>query len=315
MFRVNKKQKVVEIGNVKIGGKGENPVVLVGTMFYTGHKIVEKRKEGKFDRKKAENLINMQEAFSDETGIPSMLDIVALSEQEFIKYIDFVSEVTDVPFMIDAWKIPPKIGAARYVKEVGLEDRVIYNSLSPWSEDMEREVSELREIGLKHGLTVAYNMADPTAEGRISLLKDTLLPALEKAGFENILIDTSVLNTPAIAFSLIACRKIKEEFGHPVGCAPSNGTDMWKTPREKWGSLGFAAADSSAHAITALLWNDFILYGAIENAKWVFPAVATANAILATFIYDETKSLPEGNHPLSKLFPEFAEELKGKNKV
>ena len=46
MFRVNKKQRVVEIGNVKIGGKGENPVVLVGTLFYTCHKIVEKRKEG-----------------------------------------------------------------------------------------------------------------------------------------------------------------------------------------------------------------------------------------------------------------------------
>ncbi len=302
--------KVVEIGGIKIGGKGENPVVLVGTMFYTGHKIVEKRKEGKFDKKRAEELINMQETLSEETGIPSMLDIVALSEEEFRKYIDFVAEVTEMPFMIDAWKIPPKIGAAKYVKEIGLEDRVVYNSLSPWSEDLEKEVNELKEIGLKHGLTVAYNMNDPSVEGRIKILKETLLPALEKAGFENILIDTSVLNTPSIALSLLACKKIKEEFGHPVGCAPSNGTDVWKYPREKWGKLGFAAVDSAAHAITALLWNDFILYGAIENAKWVFPAVATANSILATFIYDEVGELPKGEHPLNKLFPEFVEQLR-----
>jgi tetrahydromethanopterin S-methyltransferase subunit H len=311
LFRIEKPQKVVEIGGIKVGGRGENPVVLVGTIFYTGHKIVEKRKEGKFNREKAESLINMQETFSDETGIPSMLDVVALSEEEFRKYIDFISEVTDMPFMIDAWKIPPKIGAAKYVKEIGLEDRVIYNSLSPWSEDLEKEVSELRNIGLKHGLTVAYNMSDPTVEGRITLLKDLLLPALEKAGFENILIDTSVLNTPAIALSVMACRKIKEEFGLPVGCAPSNGTDIWKYPREQWGKTGFAAVDSAAHAITALMWNDFILYGAIENAKWVFPAVATANSILATFIYEESGELPEDGHPLNKLFPEFVQQLRG----
>ncbi len=311
MFKLEKPQKIVDISGVKIGGSGENPVVLVGTMFYTGHKIVEKRKEGRFDRKRAEELINMQESLSDETGLPSMLDIVALSGNEFRNYIDFIAEVTDMPFMIDAWKIPPKIEAARYVKEVGLEDRVVYNSLSPWSEDLEREISELKEIGLKHGLTVAFNMNDPTVEGRIKLLNELLLPSLEKAGFENILIDTSVLNTPAIALSILACRKIKEEFGYPVGCAPSNGTDMWKYPRDQWGKIGFAAVDSSAHAITALLWNDFILYGAIENAKWIFPAVATANSILATFLYEETGMLPEKPHPLPELFSEFYEQLKG----
>ena len=310
MFRVKSPQKIVEIGKIKIGGYGENPIVLVGTMFYTGHKIVEKRKNGKFDKKRAEELVNMQETLSDETGIPSMLDIVAISEDEFKRYIDFIAEITDSPFMIDAWKIPPKIGAARYIKEIGLEDRVIYNSLSPWSEDLEREIRELREIGLKYGLTVAYNMEDPSVEGRIKLLKDKLLPALEKAGFKHILIDTSVLNIPSLAFSLLACKKIKEEFGHPVGCAPSNGTDIWKYPKEKWGNLGFGAVDSAVHAITALLWNDFILYGAIENAKWVFPAVAAANSILATFLFDETGEIPESLHPLNKLFPEFVEQLK-----
>ncbi len=310
MFKLEKSQKIVKISGVKIGGNGENPVVLVGTMFYTGHKIIEKRKEGRFDRKKAEELINMQETLSDETGLPSMLDIVAVSGNEFKKYIDFVVETTDLPFMIDAWKIPPKIEAAKYVKEIGLEDRVVYNSLSPWSEDLEKEISELREIGLKHGLTVAFNMNDPTVEGRIKLLNEMLLPSLEKAGFENILIDTSVLNTPAIALSILACKRIKEEFGHPVGCAPSNGTDMWKYPREQWGKLGFAAVDSSAHAITSLMWNDFILYGAIENAKWIFPAVATASSILATFLYEETGNLPGEPHPLPKLFSDFYEQLK-----
>ena len=46
------------IGGIRIGGEfGENPTVLIGSMFYTGHRIVEKRSEGTFDRQRAEILI------------------------------------------------------------------------------------------------------------------------------------------------------------------------------------------------------------------------------------------------------------------
>ncbi len=45
MFRFDKEQIVYNIGGVKVGGQlGENPTVLSGTMFYNGHKIIEKRK-------------------------------------------------------------------------------------------------------------------------------------------------------------------------------------------------------------------------------------------------------------------------------
>jgi tetrahydromethanopterin S-methyltransferase subunit H len=41
------------------------------------------------------------------------------------------------------------------------------------------------------------------------------------------------------------------------------------------------------------------------------PAVALADAFLATSVFNETKALPKDpNHPLLKLFPEFAEQLK-----
>lgn len=312
MFRFKKKQKVYEIGGIKVGGQpGENPTVLLGTMFYTGHKIIESRKKCKFDKKRAEELINHQEALSDQTGIPGMLDIVANFPEEFQEYIDFITSVTDMPFSIDAWKVKPKLGAAKYITELGLEDKTLYNSIAPWSEDIQREISELKKLGLKNAFLVAFNVEDKTAKGRITLLEETLLPNAKKAGFKNFLIDTSVLNVPASAFSFLANYKIKEKLGFPVGCAPSNGTDMWKTPKEEWDKIGFAGVDSAAHAIGAMLWNDFLLYGPIESAPWMFPAIATANAILSTLIFDETHQLPESSeHPLNKLFPEFVEEIK-----
>jgi hypothetical protein len=44
----------------------------------------------------------------------------------------------------------------------------------------------------------------------------------------------------------------------------------------------------------------------------MFPAVATANAMLSTFVYDETEHLPESpEHPLNKLYSDFVEALRG----
>ncbi|MFA4934691.1 MAG: tetrahydromethanopterin S-methyltransferase subunit H, partial [Candidatus Methanoperedens sp.] len=48
MFKFAREQKVIDIGNVKIGGQvGENPTVLIPTIFYDGHKIVD-AKNNKF---------------------------------------------------------------------------------------------------------------------------------------------------------------------------------------------------------------------------------------------------------------------------
>jgi tetrahydromethanopterin S-methyltransferase subunit H len=311
MFRFKTSQKVVEIGGVRFGGQpGQNPTVLLGTMFYNGHKIIESRKQGRFDKKRAEELINRQETLADETGILCMVDLVANFPEEIRGYIDFVTSVTDMPFSTDIWTVKPKLAAARYVEEIGLLDRYLYNSIAPWSKDIEGETKTLSEIGVKNALLVAFNTEDRTPEGRVKLLEETLLPNARKAGVENVLVDTSVLNVPSTAFSIIGGLKVKETFGFPVGCAPSNGTDMWKTPKERWEKIGFAGVDSAAHAV-ASLYNDFLLYGPIESAPWIFPAIAVANSILATFAFDESGELPTGSkHPLELLFPEFVAELK-----
>jgi tetrahydromethanopterin S-methyltransferase subunit H len=78
-----------------------------------------------------------------------------------------------------------------------------------------------------------------------------------------------------------------------------------------WGKLGFAGVDSAAHAISAIFWNDFLLYGPIESSKWMFPAIATANSMLSTFVFEETEFLPEDpSHPINKLYSDFVDALK-----
>ncbi len=310
MFRFIRDQKVDEIGGIKIGGQpGENPTVLIGSIFHKGDALIQSRRDRLFDRKKAEELIKAQERLSKETGLPCMLDIVANSGEEFRTYIDFVTQVTDVPFSIDAWALKPKLEAAQYVRERGLLERMLYNSVTVWSEDLKKEVEEIRKIGVRHLVLVPFDDQDLMSSGRIKGLR-RLLEALGDDPPESLLIDTSVMNAPATAIACLANYRIKEEYGLPAGNSPANGSYMWKEARERWGKEGFAGVDSAVHAISCVLWGDFLFYGPLTGAGRIFPAVAAADAILATIRYGEGRSLPpKGDHPLRKLFSEFVQKL------
>ncbi|MBI4317086.1 MAG: tetrahydromethanopterin S-methyltransferase subunit H [Chloroflexi bacterium] len=310
MFLFETEQNVATIGGIRIGGQpGENATVLIGSMFHKGDRLIESRRERKFDRAKATDYIRRQEELSSQTGIPCLMDIVANSGEEFKAYIDFFAHTTDMPFATDAWNAAPKLAAARYVSELGLTDRFVYNSITPWGKDNEEEVATIAGLGVKNIMLCAFDNDDPTPAGRVRST-ESLLAVAKKGNFENVLVDTTVLNLPSTSFSLLANYEIKTRFGLPVGCAAANATYAWKEAREKWDTLGFAGLDAATHGIAALLWSDFLFYGPAVNARWVFPAVAAADLMLSTMYYHESGALPtDPGHPLHRLFPDFAGKL------
>jgi len=131
MFKFKEKQKIFDIGRVKVGGQpGELPTVLISSIFYLGHKIVTDEKLGIFDKEKAEELIKKCENLSDQTTNPFMLDITGPTEEALNKFIDFVAETTDVPFLISSENSKVLMSGAQHVAEVGLQDRAVYSSIS-----------------------------------------------------------------------------------------------------------------------------------------------------------------------------------------
>jgi len=258
-------------------------------------------------------MLKTQEKLSEETGVPGMADIVANTGDEFKTYIDFVTSVSDMPFCIDAWMLKPKLAGAAYCAEKGLLDRMFYNSLTVWEQDLETEVREISQIGIKHVLLVAFDQEDQMPSGRITGTQK-MLDVIEKVGanFETIFVDTSVMNGPATAMCSIANRMIKEKWGFPAASAPSNGSYMdLNRFKDLWGFKGWAATDCSLEGLSAFFYHDMIFSGPMGGAPRVLPAVAEAEAFLATAVFAETKKLPvEPNHPLYKLFPDFVEQLK-----
>lgn len=313
MFQFSTEQKVCEVGGVKFGGQpGDYPTVVCNSIFQKGDKVFPgKRKDG-FDEKMAADLLKTQDELTKETGVPGMADIVANTGAEFKTFIDFVVANSDMPFCIDAWTMKPKLEAAAYCAEKGLLDRMFYNSITVWEQDLNSEIAEMAEIGVKHVLLVSYDMEDQMPSGRISGTQK-LLDAIETAGakFESIFIDTSVMNGPATSLCGLANQMIKEKWGYATSSAPSNGSYMWKQGREKFGFKGWAAADAALESLAAFMCHDMIFSGPMVGASRIMPAVAMADAFQATAVFSETGRLPkDGNHPLFKLFPEFVEDLK-----
>ncbi|UCD34890.1 MAG: tetrahydromethanopterin S-methyltransferase subunit H [Nitrospiraceae bacterium] len=308
MFVFSQEQKIFTIGSVTIGGQpGENPPLLIASMFHNKDRILADRK-GNFDHAKARALIKKQEELSAATGIPSMVAMVANSAEEARKYIDFYLETTDMPFGIDMWVAEKRAKATEYVAQLGVQDKFLYNSITPWDKDIPGQVSKLKDLGIRHVVVQAFNDKDQSPAGRLSSLEALL--AQGAGSFDTVIVDTSVMNLPATSFSLIANRMIKEKTGLPCGGAYSNGTHMWKEAKESWGLDGFRAMDAVAQGMSSALWSDFNFYGPIVTAPRIFPAVATAHMLLSTLVYEETHRIP-GNSclPVRKYFPEFIEKL------
>lgn len=101
-------------------------VVLIGSIFYSGHRIVENAVKGIFDKERTEELINKQKELEDNFGISGVLDVVAESKEAIVKYIDFVADKVDKPFILDGF-VEARIVGLKYAYEIGLMDKIIYN--------------------------------------------------------------------------------------------------------------------------------------------------------------------------------------------
>jgi len=294
MIEFETAQRVLEIGGVRVGGQpGELPTVLIGSIFHRGHRIVHDAKRGIFDRKRAERLIRVQEEMSLKTGNPHMLDVVGETAEALTRYIDFVSEVTECPFLVNGTSAAVRVSAARHAVETGLEDRAIYNSINYTFGEWESEA--LRETGLRTALVQAFNPRDPRPRGMVTMLR-RLLEEAERLGVENLLALTPVLDVPSIGFGVRGVYLVKEEFGVPTGTVPVGVVGRWRKI-EEFGGDAKKVCRAGALALAQAMGADFLIYGSVAKARDVFPVCAMVDAVIAY----NAKSM--GIKPLTKNHP------------
>ncbi len=309
MFKFQKEQEIASIAGVKIGGQpGELPTVLAGTIFYNKHEIVEDPVKGLFDRVAAEKLVNLQETASEETGNPHIIHIFGTTRKSITQYIDFVAEISEAPFLIDSPEGAVRAHAAEYVSEVGLADKAIYNSINMSINASEREALALSDID--SSIILGFNAMDSSLQGRMELLEngacileEGLLSVAESCGIVNKLIDPSI--TPMGDGAGVALRMTitaKAKWGHPTGSGIHNAPSAWNwlNQKKEKDPVLYKICDIGSTCLQQAAAGDFILYGPIEYAPYVFPMAAMSDIMISEAVADLDIE-PADRHPINLL--------------
>lgn len=306
MFRFEKEQKVFEIGETKIGGQpGEYPTVLIGSIFYERHEIVRDPDKGEFDKNQAEALIKMQEEMSDKTGNPAFLDVVGRSSEALIKYIDFIADISNTPFLVDGPTADVRIPAIKHAFETGLKDRAIYNSIDYTTGP--EEVQALKELDIPSSVVMAFNKKNPWPEGKVEILQGFpgqkgLLNLASEAGVRNVLVDTAVIEIVGIGISARAVYLVKNELGLPAGCGPANAITTWERVKKgEFGPYAYNVCVGGSGIVTQMMGANFVLYGPIELAEAAFPACAMADTLIAYTAKRLGTTIRTKSHPIYKI--------------
>jgi len=290
---------VFDIAGVKIGGAiGENPTVMIGSIFYKGDKTVKDERNGEFDHEAAEKVIAKTEELSEKMGLPAMLDVICTNPKNAENYLRFAAETTEMPLLIDAVSDDAAIRGLEIAKELGIVERTIYNSISP--DTKEPIYSKIKEVGLKSAIVLTYSMrAIISSKERVKIL-ESLIPKVKEAGIEKILVDTVVMDVTTLGLACKAIHEVKDQYGYPAGCSAHNAVSSWKALRKKKDPLLTSVCSSVASSLPVAIGADFILYGPIKDAEYIFPAICLIDAAYGQVSMEEGKR-PSPSHPRFKI--------------
>ena len=265
MLNFETEQKVVQIGKTRIGGNpGENPIAMVGTVFYTSHAALLNEKTGDIDKPLVEAELNEFTEIIEDTKMQGIIDVIGAYPDVLIKLCEFVADNIDYPFLVDGLNDSSRIPAMEGLKEIGLLDRAILNSIDDAT--TEENLEKLKNIGVKNAVLLTFGTKYIFPEQKLKLLEEILIPKAVKANIENILIDSAVLDLPSIAINFETSRLVKDKFGLPTGFAPSNSIYRWEYVK-KYGDVARCGSIASIMAYCASAPSDFILFGPIKFAN------------------------------------------------
>ena len=230
MFRFDKEQVVFDFAGVKMGGQpGEYPTVLAGTIFYGGHNIISDELTGDFDKSRAETLVNDMVEMSDVTGNPCIVQVFGQTEEAIVKYIEYIGDICDKPFLIDSTSGDARVAGAQYADEVGLTERAIYNSINMAAD--KSELDALAETDISASIILGFNPMNATVDGKMAMWENGddgayekgLLEVAADCGIDKFMMDTAV--TPLGQGAGIAAKTTfaeKAKWGYPVGSGIHN---------------------------------------------------------------------------------------------
>ena len=263
-----------QYGNIKVGrGNFKLPPVLIGTMFYQGQTIIDRKDNEKFNIEKAKKRINMHKELAKKYKIPELIEISADTPKAMIKYLEFYLEYYEPPFVLGG-TFDARVAGIEYLNERGIKpDNYIYNTISNLKNNKELEI--IQKYHIDSIVILILGSENMTSTQRFNYITKknqpnnvSLIDGLKSLGANKIWIDGGVINLESLAHVLETQQLISSSLRYPVGTAPNLFLFKYSSPRL---NLKFHTRYRRASIMFIATWfSNFIFYGAIEDAKESF---------------------------------------------
>ncbi|MGD1061352.1 MAG: tetrahydromethanopterin S-methyltransferase subunit H [Methanomassiliicoccales archaeon] len=295
MMKFSNKQDILEIGGTGFGGQpGKRKTVLVGSLFYPGHTMVEDRVKGKCKPGSVEAALHRFESASEETGVPGGVMAYAETNEAMSSYLHQVADLTDLPIFIDSPSWNVRIAGCEEANAAGLHDRVVYNTINAGANL--KELEAISEVGVEAAVLLAFNPMDITLKGKVYLLDNGgglldkgMIDTAKGAGVRKILFDSAVMASEQNAgVALRAITLFKAKWGLPSGCALHNAVESFAPLSKLQGEDRkiYRYVDIASVVMPMMAGADFVMFGPIEYARRAMHAAAFADEMIAQSVAD-----------------------------
>lgn len=278
---------------------GEYPTAVLGTLFFSGQKLLVDCEQGIFDEASAMDQIHRAEKAAVQSGVSLFLDVVAETPVAMKNYLDFVIKNTSLPFLIDASSDEVRIAGIETVQKHSVLERAVYNSIGTDTSNDELEVIARHTPAAI--VISAMNPMDFGLEASLSIVQQ-MKEALPDHMHARLLLDIGFLDEASVRISANLAREVRGHTGLPVGGAPCNGMYMWESLKS-WGEEAFISALSATLGYVAAFGLDFLFVGPLRNVKHIAPAVGAGDVYNRYELMsgDRKRALPE-RHPMKVMF-------------
>jgi tetrahydromethanopterin S-methyltransferase subunit H len=293
MFKFQTVQRELRIGGVRFGGQpGKRRTVLVGSLFYPRHTVVRDPRTGDLDIERLNERLERYLRTVENCRCPAALMLYAESGVAARRYLESVCDQVPGPLFLDSGSADVRLAFLAHAEEMGLLDRVVYNTINAGLSPQEMEA--LRDSPPRNAVVLAFNPRGDDVKGRIYLLEggDELLPRglieiADGLGVRNLLLDLAVTSPQQSAGSALrAIMVAKAKWGLPAGCALHNAVECLDLEGAEEPKEARRHVDTSAVAISMMAGADYVMYGPLEYAKRVMPVAAFTDLMLEQSVED-----------------------------
>ncbi|MBZ0157860.1 MAG: hypothetical protein K8I29_16815 [Alphaproteobacteria bacterium] len=290
----------VTIGDFRLGGAvGEYPTAVLGTLFFSGQKLLVDGERGIFDEAAAKTQIIRCADATGRAGITLFLDVVAETPEAMERYLKFVIRETSLPFLIDSSSDAVRMAGLATAHKYSACNRAVYNSIGTDTGE-----SELELIEENPPAAIVVSAVDPMnfgLESSLSIVRH-IKEIVPVRLHDRLLLDIGFLDEASVKISAGIAQEIRRLSGLPVGGAPCNGMYMWDALKAR-GDAAFQMALAATVGYVGSFGLDFMFVGPLRNVERIAPAVGAVDVYNRYGLQsvDPARILTE-HHPMRAMF-------------